>query len=92
MHVYICIYEYINPHKSYILPNCIYTHTAYSYSCYTQEKRRVNTDLFLYRIYTACKYGTKTGPYLHDWTLYGINTVQKRVHVYMAFILSHTFT
>ena len=25
--------------------------------------------------------------YLHDWTLYGINTVQKQVRIYMAFFL-----
>ena len=25
---------------------------------------------------TPCKYGPVFAPYLHDWTLYGINTVQ----------------
>ena len=34
-----------------------------------------------------CKYGPVFAPYLHDWTLYGINTVQKRVRIYMAFFL-----
>ena len=36
---------------------------------------------------TPCKYGPVFAPYLHDWTLYGINTVQKRVRIYMAFFL-----
>ena len=36
---------------------------------------------------TLCKYGPVFAPYLHDWTLYGINTVQKRVRIYMAFFL-----
>ena len=36
---------------------------------------------------TPCKYGPVFAPYLHDWTLYGINTVQKRVCIYMAFFL-----
>ena len=36
---------------------------------------------------TPCKYGPIFAPYLHDWTLYGINTVQKRVRIYMAFFL-----
>ena len=36
---------------------------------------------------TPCKYGPVFGPYLHDWTLYGINTVQKWVRIYMAFFL-----
>ena len=34
-----------------------------------------------------CKYGPVVAPYLHDWTLYGINTVQKRVRIYMVFFL-----
>ena len=34
-----------------------------------------------------CKYGPIFAPYLHDWTLYGINTVQKQVRIYMAFFL-----
>ena len=36
---------------------------------------------------TPCEYGPVFAPYLHDWTLYGINTVQKRVRIYMAFFL-----
>ena len=36
---------------------------------------------------TPCKYGPVFAPYLHDWTLYGINTVQKQVRIYMAFFL-----
>ena len=36
---------------------------------------------------TLCKYGPVFAPYLHDWTLYGINTVQKRVRIYMGFFL-----
>ena len=36
---------------------------------------------------TPCKYGPVFAPYLHDWTQYGINTVQKRVRIYMAFFL-----
>ena len=36
---------------------------------------------------TPCKYGPDFAPYLHDWTLYGINTVQKWVCIYMAFFL-----
>ena len=36
---------------------------------------------------TPCKYGPVFAPYLHDWTLYGINTVQKWVRIYMAFFL-----
>ena len=32
-----------------------------------------------------CKYGPVFAPYLHEWTIYGINTVQKRVRMYMAF-------
>ena len=36
---------------------------------------------------TLCKYGAVFAPYLHDWTPYSINTVQKRVHTYMAFFL-----
>ena len=36
---------------------------------------------------TLCKYGPVFVPYLHNWTLYGINTVQKRVRIYMAFFL-----
>ena len=36
---------------------------------------------------TPCKYGPVFAPYVHDWTLYGINTVQKRVYIYMAFFL-----
>ena len=32
-----------------------------------------------------CKYGSVFAPCLHDWTVYGINTVQKRVRIYMAF-------
>ena len=36
---------------------------------------------------TLCKYGSVFAPYLHDWTLYGINIVQKRVRIYMAFFL-----
>ena len=36
---------------------------------------------------TLCKYRPVFAPYLHDWTLYGINTVQKRVRIYMAFFL-----
>ena len=34
-----------------------------------------------------CKYGPVFAPYVHDWTLYGINTVQKQVCIYMAFSL-----
>ena len=34
-----------------------------------------------------CKYGPVFAPYIHDWTLYGINTVQKPVRIYMAFFL-----
>ena len=40
---------------------------------------------------TPCKYGPVFALYLHDWTLYGINTVQKRVHIYMAFFLCKSF-
>ena len=36
---------------------------------------------------TPCKYGPVFALYLHNWTLYGINTVQKRVCIYMAFFL-----
>ena len=36
---------------------------------------------------TLCNYETVFAPYLHDWTLYGINTVQKWVRIYMAFFL-----
>ena len=36
---------------------------------------------------TPCKYGPVFAPYLHDWTLYGINTVQKWIRIYMAFFL-----
>ena len=36
---------------------------------------------------TLCKYGPVFAPYLHDWTLYSINTLQKRVSIYMAFFL-----
>ena len=36
---------------------------------------------------TPCKYGPVFAPYSHDWTLYGTNTVQKRVRIYMAFFL-----
>ena len=36
---------------------------------------------------TPCKYRPVFALYLHDWTLYGINTVQKRVRIYMAFFL-----
>ena len=36
---------------------------------------------------TPCKYEPVFAPYLHDWTLYSINTVQNRVRIYMAFIL-----
>ena len=41
---------------------------------------------------TPCKYGPVFAPYLHDWTLYGINTVQKRVRIYMAFFLCNIIT
>ena len=37
-----------------------------------------------------CEYGPVFAPYLHDWTLYGIKTVQKRVRIYMAFFLCCT--
>ena len=37
-----------------------------------------------------CKYGPIFAPYLHDWTLYDINTVQKRVRIYMVFFLWST--
>ena len=36
---------------------------------------------------TPCKHGPVFAQYLHDWTLYGINTVQKQVRIYMAFFL-----
>ena len=36
---------------------------------------------------TPCKYGPVFTLYLHDWTLNGINTVQKWVRIYMAFFL-----
>ena len=39
---------------------------------------------------TPCKYGPVFAPYLHNWTLYGINTVQKWVCIYMAFFLCLT--
>ena len=40
---------------------------------------------------TPCKYGPVFVPYLDDWTLYGINTVQKWVRIYMAFFLCKNF-
>ena len=40
---------------------------------------------------TPCKYGPVFAPYLHDWTLYGINTMQKWVRIYMAFFLCKAF-
>ena len=36
---------------------------------------------------TPCKYGPVFASYLHDWTVYGINKVQKWLHIYMAFFL-----
>ena len=37
------------------------------------------------------KYGPVFAPYLHDWTLYDINTVQKRVCIYMMFFLWYIY-
>ena len=39
-----------------------------------------------------CKYGPVFAPYLHDWTLYGINTVQKWVRIYTAFFLCESLS
>ena len=53
--------------------------------CVTKDHLATHTILFKLKMaFTGkmpCKYGPVFAPYLHDWTLYSINTVQKRVRI-----------
>ena len=61
--------------------HCTGIHTYFKTCSGTLQSVSANTGKM------PCEYGPVFAPYLHDWTLYGKNTVQKRVRIYMAFFL-----
>ena len=71
---------------------CTDTHRHIHTHRYTQiYTHNTHTNTHTHTLYhtgkTLCKYGPVFAPYLHNWTIYGINTVQKRVCIYIAFFL-----